>query len=314
MNHFIMEQVADGAICKDKVLSYLDTVRCNVHLSAMNQALLHFQKPGAGLACGRTAWKAMGRTVKEDAVPIIIYLPEVRMEDGAYRADYKPVNVFDVDSTEGESLRDLDKPDIIGRILELTGGTTEVIEREMLRNPLEHGMYDGKRNVFYLERGLDKQGQEAVMLSLLVGDVFADRGIDDRLLELAVRYVLMGRYGLDSGISEPLFMGLDSYGREKRMRFIIGISGMVLEVVRIIEGDCLSFDETAFVNCLMDTGDKGEMVCRCMKAAENAEDELLSDALRRLGERMMYEDEGRVRELFRLRQERRLMSFPAVRW
>lgn len=335
MNHFIMERVADGAVCKEKILSYLDMVKKNVYLSAMNQSLLYFQDPTASAVCGKAAWEGAGRIVRDDATPVILYLPEIavgaetgdgRVEnvgggdsDGAagksgYRAEYRPVNVFDIRATEGDGVAEPERPMIIERVLAYSGATSEVIEREALLDPFAHGFYDRRLNVIFLERGLDLAGQEAAMAAVLIGMVFEELEIADPLLEMAVRYAVLGRYGLDAQVSKALFVKLDSYDKEQRQAFLIGLSQVVLEVVQRIEGRGLMFEETAFVNCLFTDDDKGGIVYRCMRAAENAEDEMLSDGLRRFGEKVLYADDAEVRRLFRMRMERKVVTYPVVRW
>ena len=327
MNHFIMEHVANGAVCKEKIIFYLDLVKDNINLSAMNQALLYFQNPKASAVCGRAAWEAMGRNIKKDAVPIVLYLPEITRKDNkeaeddiktgidsprSFRAVYKAVNVFDVSATEGAEMPVRASPEIMERIIEATGATTEVIEKEVIRNPMDRGFYDRKLHTFFLEKGMDSKEQEATLLSLFVEYEFSGRGIDDRLLELAVKYVLLERYGLEHRIREPLFTRLDTYDGEARKRFVMGLSLLSADIAQVIEGRWLSFEETAYVNCLFDIDDKGEIICRCMKAAENAEDEILSDSLRRFGEKLMYAEEDVVRRLCWMRSERRLFSYPPV--
>ena len=277
----------------------------------------------------------MGRTVRDDATPIILYLPEITAEagegstaagnmalhgmecteeDAVYWAVYKPVNVFDVRMTDGNDVAKPERPAIMEKVLGYTGAVSEVIEREALRNPFVHGLYDRRHNTIFLEKGLDLAGQEAAMAVVLIGIVFEELGVADPLLEMAVRYVVLGRYGLDSQVNEALFVKLDSYDKEQKQAFLVGLNRMVLEVVRRIDGQGLLFEETAFVNCLFTDDDRGGIVCRCMKAAENAEDEMLSDGLRRFGEKLLYADDGEVKRLYRMRMEGRIVTYPVVRW
>ena len=54
-------------IQKENILTYLDIVTANPSLSYLNHLLLFAQDKRAEVVCGRGAWEAMGRTIKEGA-------------------------------------------------------------------------------------------------------------------------------------------------------------------------------------------------------------------------------------------------------
>ena len=93
MSDTVLEIVAKEAVQMEGIRSYLGVVARNPLLSPLNQALLYFQNPKSGLVCGRTAWEAMGREVRADAVPVTLYVPEIVILEDGVRADYKVISV-----------------------------------------------------------------------------------------------------------------------------------------------------------------------------------------------------------------------------
>ena len=332
MSDTVLEIVAKEAVQMDGIRPYLGVVARNPLLSPLNQALLYFQNPKSGLVCGRTAWEAMGREVRADAVPVTLYVPEIVIGGDGVRADYKVVSVFGeevtVDRGNGEGhessgrvREDFSRSpgmtgdfDLVGRILETMGATTEMIEAEVLADRFSHGMYDRERKVFFLEKGSSRETQMRTVAELFVEEMARQREVGDKALILAVKDAVFQRYGVEAEIMNALYAGLDRYGMGEKVGFLVALGRLVMEVVQGIEGRCLSFDETAFVNGMFDTDDKDELVLRCMQGAGNAEDEMLSEELRLFGEKLLYMDGVCVKRLCRMREERRVFSYPAVRF
>ena len=91
------------------------------------------------------------------------------------------------------------------------------------------------------------------------------------------------------------------------------MNALSTELAQLIEGRRLTFEETAYVNCLLTSESKGDVVAGYMEASCAARDELLSEGLRSFGEKLLYADEGCIKELFRKRKERGLLSYPEER-
>ena len=189
-----------------------------------------------------------------------------------------------------------------------------MIEAEVLADRFSHGMYDRERKVFFLEKGSPGEMQVRTVAELFVEEMARQREVGDKALILAVKDAVFQRYGVEAEIMNALYAGLDRYGMGEKVGFLVALGRLVMEVVQGIEGRCLSFDETAFVNGIFDTEDKDELVLRCMQSAGNAEDEMLSEELRWFGEKLLYMDGDCVKRLCRMREERRVFSYPAVRF
>ena len=315
MNQFILERVAKSAVRMETIMDYLDMAARNIRLSSMNQALLFFQNPKAVQVCGKAAWEAIGGSVREDAVPIILYVPRIQKTgDGIYEVSYDAVNVYDISAVTGIGNMDDSKPnDISERILAVSGATMETIEKEVIRNPLDRGFYDEALNTIFVEKGMSREEQEAALVSIFTGIMFGRYRISDRILETAVRHVLLKRYGLKSRIESALFTKLDTYEPEQQRSFLMGLNTLSTELAQLIEGRRLTFEETAYVNCLLTSESKGDVVAGYMEASCAAGDELLSEGLRSFGEKLLYADEGCIKDLFRKRKERGLLSYPEER-
>ena len=154
MNQFILERVAKSAVRMETIMDYLDMAARNIRLSVMNQALLFFQNPKAVQVCGKAAWEALDGSVREDAVPIILYVPRIQKTgDGTYEASYDAVNVYDISAVTGiGNMADSKPDDISERILAVSGATMETIEKEVIRNPLDRGFYDEALNTIFVDR------------------------------------------------------------------------------------------------------------------------------------------------------------------
>ena len=72
-----------NVIQNENILTYLNIIASNPSLSYLNHMLLFAQGKRAEVVCGRGAWEAMGRTIKEDVTMLhIIYPAIVITEEG----------------------------------------------------------------------------------------------------------------------------------------------------------------------------------------------------------------------------------------
>lgn len=337
MNDFILRNVAEDVVCREKIISYLDLIASNPHLSVLNQAMLYFQKQDAGFVCGRRAWEAMGRKVKEEAQPVILYLPEISGDrESGYRHSFQPVNAYAQSDTEGRTAKEntekepngqLEKRylqtaakdrmdfvkkdgDLISRILEATGATTELVEREVISDPARHGFFNAERKMFGLERGIDMEGHSRVMTELFIEYFIGELGCSDRLLLPAAEYVVFAHFGWDHGIAAPLFAKLDSYTDDRKLSYLIALRETISEILQILDGRTLSFDETAFVNCLLTTPDKDQAFAIFEAALYSAGDELTAEAMRRFLVKLSLAEDGYIEKLYEKRMRQEVYSYP----
>ena len=311
LNDTVLEVLAKEAIQMEWILSYMRVVAYNPLLSPLNQALVYFQNAKSGFVCGRMAWMAMGREVKSEAIPITLYLPEIRKKEDGYHTEYGAISVFDISATTGETEPKTDRPDIIGRVLSATGATTELIEKEALPDISIHGVYDKGRNTFFLEKGTDRQLQEKTVLTLFIEDYAIAHNIRDMRLVMAVVYALCLRYDIPNDIHAALFSGLNRYKVEEKIAYLIAVGYLVTNLVKIIDGRTLTFDETAYVNALFSTDDKEEMIEIMRAAAFDATDEMIREGLLSFAEKLSFLPETEFKKLYEKRMRREVYSYPA---
>ena len=83
----------------ENILTYLDVISSNPSLSYLNHLLLFAQGKRTEVVCGRGAWEAMGRKIKENAQMLhIIYPAIVITEEGV------PYKELDKDVVDIETL------------------------------------------------------------------------------------------------------------------------------------------------------------------------------------------------------------------
>lgn len=302
-------EMAKSVASREEILPFLRLCAANSNLSLLNQLLVYEQCPGAKTVCGKFAWKQMGRTVKEDAVPVQILLPDVSPEKVV---GYRMVNVYDYDSTEGASMAEQSrKPDFADRITQITGATWEIVPEAAMKGGLGRGYYDGEKHIFYLaEQGSGQQGQ--TILGLYVDYVMDSGEHKDMLVKLAVSFLLYERYELKHTIVSALFGKLGKLVAEKKWAFLKDVRCTYKKILDDLEGHTLDFNETAFVNSLLVSGEQ-DMVNKVFEqAAEKAGNEDLKEELLVLKEKLLQTREGYLEELYRKRCQRQLFSFPPI--
>lgn len=302
-------EMAKKAASREEILPLLRVCAANSNLSLLNQLLVYEQCREAKMVCGKFAWKQLGRTVKEDAVPLQILLPDVSQEKVV---GYRVVNVYDYDSTEGASMSEQSrKPDFADRITQITGATWEIVPEASMKGSLDRGYYDGEKHIFYLaEQGACQQ--EQTILRLYVDYVMAGREHKDMLVRLAVSFLIYERYGLKHTIVSALFGKLGKMAAEEKWVFLKEVRCTYKKILDELEGHTLDFNETAFVNSLLVSGESDVVNKVFEQAAEKAGNEDLREELLVLKEKLLQTRKGYLEELYRKRCQRQLFSFPPV--
>ena len=295
-------EVAERVTSREEILPFLRLCAANSNLSLLNQLLVYEQCPGAKTVCGKYAWKQLGRRVKENAVPVQILLPDLSSEKVV---GYRVVNVYDYDSTEGVSMSEQSrKPDFADRITQITGATWEIVPEAAMKGGLDRGYYDGEKHIFCLaEQGAGQQKQ--TILGLYVDYVLAGMEHKDMLVKLAVSFLLYERYGLKHTIVSALFGKLEKMAAEEKWAFLKDVRCTYKKILDDLEGDTLDFNETAFVNSLLVSGEPDVVNKVFEQVAEKAGN-------KDLREELLVLKEGYLEELYRKRCQRQLFSFPPV--
>lgn len=302
-------EVAKRAASREEILPFLRLCAANSNLSLLNQLLVYEQCPGAKTVCGKFAWKQLGRTVKKDAVPVQILLPDVSLEKVV---GCRVVNVYDYDSTEGASMPEWNKkPAFADRITQITGATWEIVPEAAMKGGLDRGHYDGEKHIFYLaEQGAGQQ--EETILGLYVDYVMDSWEHKDMLVKFAVTFLLYERYGLKHTIVSALFGKLGRMTAEEKWAFLKNVRCTYKKMLDDLEGHTLDFNETAFVNSLLVSSESDVVNKVFEQAAEKSGNEELREELLVLKEKLLQTRKGYLEELYRKRCQRQLFSFPPV--
>lgn len=308
-----VREIAQGAVCREKILSLLKVAACNLGLGCSNVLLVYSQAPDARFVCGRSAWKGIGRTVWEGANGIMLMLPKICLVEGRYTLSYLAVRAYGVEETSGREIpAEPQCPSFADRITQKTGATWEIVNAEGLQGSVGKGYYDAEQHVFYLAKSCKGEQVARECLSLYVDYCIRQEGEADRLLRLAVSYVLFDHFQIKHTVVGALFNKLAELPVEDRIFFVRRVCKMVEKILADLEGCVLNFNETAILNDLLVTGEK-DGICRILGQAGKdlagtaAELEILE-----LGEKLSRTRPECIKRLYGLRAERKLFSYPPV--
>lgn len=309
--------VVETAATKEGILNFLNVLVNNPHLSFLNLLLVYEQKPTAKMVCGRKAWEQMGHMVCDEAEPIKLLFPHIKemmsADKSVYHVEYRDVNCFDLDSTQGSNSVGKKKQIIFAdRITQLTGATWELISEEALRDTLVQGFYDEKENIFYLSRNCTTEQQDQVELELYIDYVLAGVGLEDKLLKMAVTYVINEHYHLKNTIISALFGRLGKYTTDEKSMFLRNVQRVSKQIMDDLDGIALSFNETAFINDLLLSDNPEDIVKELGCVMDSIEDVHLKEELYALKEKLVRITPDCVAKLYKLKCERKLFTYPPV--
>lgn len=309
--------VVETAASKEGILNFLNVLVNNPHLSFLNLLLVYEQKPTAKMVCGRKAWEQMGHMVCDEAEPIKLLFPHIKemmsADKSVYHVEYRDVNCFDLDSTQGSNSVGKKKQIIFAdRITQLTGATWELISEEALRDTLVQGFYDEKENIFYLSRNCTTEQQEQVVLELYIDYVLAGVGLEDKLLKMAVTYVMNEYYHLKNTIISALFGRFGKYTTDEKSMFLRNVQKVSKQIIDDLDGIALSFNETAFINDLLLSDSPENIVKELSCVLDSIEDVHLKEELCVLKEKLVRTTPDCVAKLYKMKCERQLFTYPPV--
>ena len=337
MDNQILNKVVSDAINNVNITKYLDVVKNNPHLSTLNQAMVYLQKPGAKKICGRGAWEDEGGKVKSDAVPIILYFPNIALKnmpkefeeddivqetggvkiyetEPEFSSDYIPVNAFDIGSVEGIEEKEEAKPMFAQQIIQCSATTLEFVPKSSIDG--YEGRFDPETNTYLIsneisphtEYGLNAYNK--ILLELYVESVLDSYGEDDKMLLLAVKYAVLGHFEFKTDIESVLFSRLNDRSTEEKIHFITMVQFYVNGIIQDMKGYILNFDETAIINSVLNTDDPEEMYIELGKVVESVENQLLKDEVVRLREKLMRLKEGTLTDIYVRKTTQKLFTYP----
>lgn len=296
-------------VSKDNLFSFLKVMSDNINLSLENILLVYEQKPDAGVVCGKRAWEQIGRIINKEAVPIEILFPEIREGQDVRKLR---VRVYDIGSTAGKEIDSVIKIPFADRITEITGITWEIIPKDAFGDCLELGRYDIERNVFYLSKACPKELEEQTILNMYLEYVMNRCGINAHLVKMAVLYVLYERWQMKNTIVSALFGRLGKMSPDEKICFLKKVCYLSKIMVDDMEGDSLSFNETAFINELLQGTDIEEMKQIFEQAGKYIVDEDIRQELFWLERKLEIAEESFLNKLFCKKVDRSLYSYPPV--
>lgn len=313
MENNIMELV-ERAASKDSILNYLKILSSNPHLSFQNLLLVSEQNPKAEWVCGRKAWEEIGRTVKDDAKPIMLLFPKIQqIGEQKYLSEYLKVGCYCYDSTEGKPYIRNKQIAFADRITLLTGATWEIVPEEALMSSLDQGFYDRDRNTFCISKNCSKEQQEPTVMELYIDYVLQEEQITDKLLKMAIVYVLNEHFGFKNTIISALFGKLAKYTLDDKLIFLKRAGQISKQILDDLEGYTLNFNETAFLNDLLDSSDTERIGSILDSVAGNLTDGELKEEIFVLREKLINSKQSCLNELYQRKKERSLFTVPPFR-
>lgn len=300
--------ITEKAASREEILLFLNVYVKNTHLSLLNLLLVYEQNPEAKTVCGKAAWERMGRTLKNDAVPIEVMFPEIKPNQ---EEKYIPVKVYDYGCTKGVEIKNTHKkPVYADRITQLTGATWEFVSEEALKDCLDKGYYDEEKNVFYLSELCAGIQQEQTILGIYIDYVMLKCMNTNKLVKLAVAYAVYERFGLKHTIVKALFGKLGRMSPKEKWDFLKEVRCISKRVIDDFEGDTLDFNETAILNNLMITDDIEKISTFLVQAIEHVHCDDLRRELFLLKEKLMKVKPDCIAKIWQKKCQMQLYSFP----
>ena len=332
-------------IQKENILTFLDIVTANPSLSYLNHLLLFAQGKRVEVVCGRGAWEAMGRTIKEDATMLhIIYPAIVITEEGVpYKENDKFVrdeetdipfmikqSKFDIrylimgayaySDTEGKEIEE--RPaleDIWDRIATITELTPEIVDKPF---PLfELGEYDAETKRIFLSKNCPSEKENEILLSVFIDYMMDEHKNTDKELKLGIKYVVLKYFGYDiKKINGALFGLLRKRTEEELVLFFRELQYFSWKAINELqEIPTLNFDETAFVNELLCSDRKDDLYClfdNVIASIDYADPEGLNDDIKEelanLRHKISLLDADNIQEMYIKKQRNQIFTYPAT--
>lgn len=248
--------LVDKVFTRESFFLFLKILATNPNMSLENLLLIFEQKPGAKQVCGRNAWLLFGREVKEDSKAIRIMIPRYLLDFGETEL-YQEIEVFDLESTTGKNIDFNIKGVSIGAaITKATGIPWEVCNSWVDQNL---GIYDEENQLFLLSNLCKGDKVAQTELEVYVDYCFRKMKIDNTSLKTAIVYTLLERYELKNRLITFLLGKLWKLSIKEKYDFLNMLLFFVWEIVQVIEGIQLNFQESILVNYYLESKDLQRM-------------------------------------------------------
>ena len=334
-----------NVIQNENILTYLNIIASNPSLSYLNHMLLFAQGKRAEVVCGRGAWEAMGRTIKEDATMLhIIYPAIVITEEGMpYKENDKFVRDEETDiqfmikqskfdirylvmgayaygDTDGKEIEERPTLEhILDRIATITELTPEVTDKPFPL--LKMGEYDAETKRFFLSKNCPSEKENETLLSIFIDYMMDEHKNTDKELKLGIKYVVLKYFGYDiTNINPKLFGLLRKRTDEELVLFCRELQFFSWKAINELqEIPTLNFDETAFVNELLYSDRKDDLYClfdNVIASIDYADPEGLNDDIKEelvnLRHKISLLDADNIQEMYIQKQRNQIFTYPAT--
>ena len=329
----------------ENILTYLNVISSNPSLSYLNHLLLFAQGKRAEVVCGRGAWEAMGRKIKDNTqmlhmiYPAIIITEEgvpykeldkdvVDIETGIqfmikqtqFDIGYLVMGAYAYSDTEGaEIAKEEHNINFMDRIAVITQSTTELVDKNFLLGQM--GEYDTETDIFYISKKCPDEKKNEVLVSIFIDYLMYDNKNDDKQLKLAVKYVVLKYFGYDiSNINPKLFGLLRKRTDEELIVFCRELQYFSWKAInKLQEVPTLNFDETAFVNELVCSDRKDDLYClfdNVIASIDCADPYGLNDDVKEeladLRHKISLLDDENIQEMYIQKQRNNIFTYPAM--
>lgn len=292
----IVKASVSEIVTVDNIKSFLDIVALFPFLSHENQILIWKQKRDATLIHGAKAWEKLGRNVKAEEGKIALLLPQICLtkpgefekdSDGTVAVDaknndipvyktlpvfegaYKVVPVYDISQTEGQDIDQETKeynfePGIKkhgkGLVIEEASAQDMGSDKQSIDVPDP----SEEAGTIYLLNSLEGQERNRELVN-----AYADRFIrywkttpqNAKELLFCVQYVLQKHFfGESKQRMFGVLKGLSAKDNNTKAKFLQDVGDYSARFIEeLTDNACLSFSQTSFANCVLDTEIKQDM-------------------------------------------------------
>lgn len=294
-----LSSLVEKVFTQENFVLFMKILASNPNMSLENLLFIFRQKPDAKQVCGKNAWLRIGRKINEDSKGIKILIPRYLISAGETEI-YQETAVFDLESTSGKDLALCRKGISVGSaITKATGIPWEVCDSWTEQSL---GTYDEDNQLFLLSSLCKGDKLTQTELEVCVDYRFRKMEIDNGALKTAIVYTLLERYGISNRLIIFMLNKLRRLSNEEKYDFLNLLVFFVWEIVQMIEGIQLSFQESILVNYYLESID-----LQRMRELEPAYKEW---GMEKLIDKLENTSEEVIEELLRRRCNRQLFTFP----
>lgn len=311
-----------------------------------NQILIYKQFPDAKIVAGKKAYEAGGRIVSDNARPIVLLYPvikienpgELYIEDGKtqvdtntgvfmfkvepkYAAEYRPEIVYEISDTvraEGEDEKqEVIRPELTNRIKYLTEFTIREGDEAEFNDITGNGIFNPDEKEFVLRKITDNADLDRTLIELYITYDFYYSPLDANIIDYAeevkklVIYEVLSYFSLLKNDFSLIFVGkISPEIHEIKEEILSAVQIRAAEIVQDLSVYFMSFDEVAIANSVIRSGEYEDLEIMFDKAITGIADKKLIDEMNKLKEKLYFSQEGFLEALYNAVIGQKLYSWP----